>query len=102
MKKIRKNFNKGVTIIALVVTIVVLLILAGISIAAITGDNGIINKSDKARIETEIATYKEQLEVIWYPDIIDKSLHTGGKQSKKIRPITEKTTKNIIVFRGFL
>ena len=40
--------------------------------------------------------------VNWYPDIIDKSLHTGGKQSKKIRPITEKTTKNIIVFRGFL
>ena len=63
--------EKGITIIALVVTIVVLLILAGISIAAITGDNGIINKSDEARIETEIATYKEQLEVIKHEEYAD-------------------------------
>ena len=66
----REN-NRGITIIALVVTIIVLLILAGISIAAITGDNGIINKSDEARIETEIATYKEQLEVIKHGEYAD-------------------------------
>ena len=66
----REN-NRGITIIALVVTIIVLLILAGISIAAITGDNGIINKSDEARVETEIATYKEQLEVIKHGEYAD-------------------------------
>ena len=48
-----------------------LLILAGISIAAITGNNGIINKSDEAKIETEIATYKEQLEVIKHGEYAD-------------------------------
>ncbi len=49
--KIRKE--RGITLIALVVTIIVLLILAGISIGAITGDNGIINQAQTAKEETE-------------------------------------------------
>ena len=46
-KSLRKE--RGITIIALVITIIVLIILAGISIAAITGDEGIIKKGDKAK-----------------------------------------------------
>ena len=41
--------QRGITLIALVVTIVVLLILAGTSIAMLTGDNGIINRAQQAR-----------------------------------------------------
>ena len=37
-----KSNSKGITLIALVITIIVLLILAGITIATLTGDNGII------------------------------------------------------------
>ncbi len=59
-----KKSTKGITMIALVITIVVLLILAGISIVAITGENGITKKSNEAKIETEISQYKEQLDVI--------------------------------------
>ena len=44
MKNIRKQEN-GITLIALVVTIIVLLILAGISIAMLTGQNGILNRA---------------------------------------------------------
>ena len=47
--------NKGVTLIALVVTIVVLLLLAGTTIAMLTGDNGIIARAAKAKEETEKA-----------------------------------------------
>lgn len=45
-----KNFfeQRGITLIVLVVTIVVLLILAGVSINAILGDNGIVNKAKEA------------------------------------------------------
>ena len=39
--------SKGITLIALVITIIVLLILAGITIASITGENGILRKSTK-------------------------------------------------------
>lgn len=40
---------KGITLIALVITIIVLLILAGVTIATLTGDNGILKQADKAK-----------------------------------------------------
>ncbi len=60
MQKIRKE--QGITLLALVITIIVLLILAGITISAITGDNGIIGNAGKAKEETEIANEKEIVE----------------------------------------
>ena len=54
--------SRGITLIALVVTIIILLILAGITIGTITGDNGIINKAQSAKEETEIANEKEVVE----------------------------------------
>ena len=52
--------NKGVTLIALVITIVVLLILAGTTIAMLTGDNGIIARAAKAKEETDKAASEEE------------------------------------------
>ena len=52
----------GITLIALVITIIVLLILAGITISAITGNNGIIGNAGKAKEEAEIANEKEIVE----------------------------------------
>lgn len=60
MKKQMKR-NHGITLIALVVTIIVVLILAAISIGVLTGDNGIIKQSQQAKEETEIAEEKEVL-----------------------------------------
>lgn len=56
--------EKGITLIALIITIIVLLILAAISIAALTGENGLLEKAGKAKEETKIAEYKESLELI--------------------------------------
>ena len=56
MKKTRKM--KGITLIALVVTIVVLLILAGVSINLVIGDNGIITRAKEAASQTEVASAK--------------------------------------------
>ena len=50
-KRMQKNSN-GITLIALVITIIVLLILAGVTIATLTGDNGILKQADKAKTET--------------------------------------------------
>ncbi len=63
MKKRIKNQNNGITLIALVVTVVVLLILAGISIRVLSGDNGIINQAKKGKEETEISEEKEIIDV---------------------------------------
>ena len=57
---IKHNQNKGITLIALVVTIIVLLILAGISINMLTGQNGILNRAGEAKEKTETANKDEQ------------------------------------------
>ena len=55
--------NKGITLIALVVTIIVLLILAGISISMLTGQNGILNRTHEAKEKTESASALEDVQV---------------------------------------
>ena len=62
-KNIEKNNAKGITLIALVITIIVLLILAGVSIAMLTGDNGIITQANNAKVANEKATAKEKVEM---------------------------------------
>ena len=52
--------KKGITLIALVITIIVLLILASVTIATLTGDNGILSKATEASIETRGATVEER------------------------------------------
>ena len=71
MKKNFKN-EKAITLIALVITIIVLLILAGISIATLTGNNGLLSKATSAKEETKKAEYKESLELIGAGLQIDK------------------------------
>ena len=63
MREFSKNDSKGITLIALVVTIVVLLILAGVAISMLTGENGIINQALQAKEQNEIAEEKEKLEL---------------------------------------
>ena len=57
MNKIKKN--QGITLIALVLTIIILLILASISIAMLTGDNGILTQAQRAKRENERASEEE-------------------------------------------
>ena len=56
-----KKLNKGITLIALVITIIVLLILAGVSIAMLTGENGILSQAQKAGEQTDIGQEKEAI-----------------------------------------
>ena len=57
MKKSKKE--EGITLIALTITIIILLILAGVTIAAISGDNGILQNSARAKEQTEQASVDE-------------------------------------------
>ncbi len=55
--------NKGITLIALVVTIIVLLILAGVSIAMLSGDNGILTKAGEARDNSAAGSLDEATKI---------------------------------------
>lgn len=69
MQKLKEQ--TGITLIALVVTIIVLLILAGITIGLIFGPNGIINKAHEANENTKIEQVREQLELAKGPEYIE-------------------------------
>ena len=62
---VRKK-QRGITLIALVVTIIVLLILAGVSISMLTGQNGILNRASEAKKNTEAASDLEFLQTKAY------------------------------------
>ena len=65
MEKERKMLkrNKGITLIALVITIIVLLILASVSIAMLTGENGILTQATNAKEKTQEAEDKEKIQI---------------------------------------
>ena len=74
---LKRELNNGITLIALVITIIILLILAGISIAMLTGDNGILNKATTAKEETTKASAEEKVKIA-----VVGSYNTEGKINK--------------------
>lgn len=77
-RKIMKN-EKGITLIALVVTIIVLIILAGISINLVLGENGIIAKSKEAKLQHEISADLETLNIEYGEYLIEKEKNKINK-----------------------
>ena len=60
MRKTKLRKNNGITLIALVITIIVLLILAGVAISMLSGENGILNKAKEAKEKTEDGQKQEE------------------------------------------
>ena len=58
-KNLRKN--SGITLVSLVITIIILLILAGITIATLTGENGLFARAQRAKIKSQLASAKEEV-----------------------------------------
>ena len=95
MKKHKKKIlgkEKGITLIALVITIIVLLILAGVSIAMLTGDNGILTQAQNSKKETERANIIEQVRL----DILEKQTEKEGENitSGELEEILKKYFSN--------
>ena len=93
-KMIRKS-AKGITLIALVITIIVLLILAAISISMLTGDNNIIKNAEKSRNIIDGNGLKEEIQLIVLGKQIDSSAKTGN--NKSIKQYIEEEIKDAII-----
>ena len=83
--------NKGITLIILVVTIIVLLILAGISISAITGGDSSMDKAKKAKDETAIKAEMEELQ-----EIINQSAAKGIRHGNYSGSADSQTIRNAL------
>ena len=88
--------QKGITLIALVITIIVLLILAGVSISMLTGENGILTQAQNAKKQTEQAKSNESSILNSYGDIINAAtVVTGGEWSEEKLVNTPALNENI-------
>ena len=81
--------NKGITLVALIITIIVLLILAGVSISMTIGENGLLTKVQKAKELSEISTEEEYVNLI----IID-SYMTNKKIGQKLEELRFNTVED--------
>lgn len=75
MNKKTKRKNEGITLIALVISIIVLLILAGVSIATLTGENGILTQAQHAKETSEYGQIEEAVNLAYASTSIDRYAH---------------------------
>jgi len=86
-KKLTQLKNKnGITLIALVVTIIVLIILAGVSISLVLGDNGIVTKAKEAKQNMQVAANEEQSSLANLEVAIENEGGAGGGSTQTINP----------------
>lgn len=83
----KKMTNKGITLIALVITIIVLLILAGVSIATLTGQNGVLTKADNAKKTSIQEEEKEQIKLAYNAAKMEKleNENTNGVVAEELQ-----------------
>ena len=113
-KKKENNLNtKGITLIALVITIIVLLILAGVSIAMLTGQNGILTQANKSKIEQSHGAVKEAISLAYNEWQIE--VNTGSRtklastetviingEEEKAKAGTEETFLQFLESKGYI
>lgn len=92
--------NKGITLIALIITIIVLLILAGIGISLTIGENGILNHAKQAKVKTEEEAAREKLELVLLDLQAKKYTDTAYNETTYIN--TEITNNSMTVFEDIV
>ena len=114
MKNLKlKSNNKGITLVALVITIIVLIILAGVSISMLLGDDGIIQKAKEAAEKTDKAVQKEQQDLQNLLDQLNGSLSDtkslpkiaevieSGNQFNENTPLEDEYGNQVVIPSGF-
>ena len=105
--------QQGITLIALVITIIVLLILAGVSIAMLTGQNGILTQANNSKIEQSHGAVKEAISLAYNEWQIE--INTGSRtklastetviingEEKKAKAGTEETFLQFLESKGYI
>ncbi len=122
LKNRKKQVNRGITLIALVITIIVLLILAGVSIATLTGEGGILTKAKTASEQTEEVRIEEEIKMAimgsWKQDgkfdvellkkeieriegkVITEDENTITVEKENYQAVIDKTTGKILEFEN--
>lgn len=91
MEKIIKNSN-GITLIALVITIIIIIILCGTAIRVVLGDNGLIENAQYSVFETKIEIYQNKVKNY----ILSQQLYSNQENNTEYYIVDKDTMKNIL------
>jgi len=80
--------NNGITLIALVITIVVLIILAGVTLNLTLGENGIFKKAEDAKQNYQIAQEEEESKIDNYANLIDEVVSNRNTNETKVEKVS--------------
>lgn len=80
-RQMKKTGEKGITMVALIITIIVLIILAGVTIPSLTDKKGVINSAKEAKQDTESQTAKEMLQ----EEVLKSDDRFGGISLDKLK-----------------
>ncbi len=107
-KKEKLKNQKGITLLALVITIVILIILATVTINYTFGDNGLVSYAEKAKLETEIASAREQIELVLSEAGVEKTFNSEYDENGFLDDFVEARLKGVeldsdeITYEGFI
>ncbi len=96
--------KNGITLIALIITVVILIILAGIGIGALVNQDGIVDKANEAKIETERKDIEEQINIMTiqsmdqYGNVIRETLKTKLEDLPEGKEIVDKDTYIAVIY----
>ena len=96
--KTKNQQENGITLIALVITIIVLLILAGVSIAMLTGENGILTQAQRAKNETENAQAEEENILSDYENYLSQYTNGGYIENKGVNAPVLKDGMELVTY----
>lgn len=98
MNKVKDDL--GITLIALIVTIIILLILAGITITMVMGDNGILNHARDSKIATEIAQETEEIRLAMLSIKTEKEDTNASVSAKEVEDEINRSQANKVISHG--
>ena len=91
--------QKGITLIALVITIIVLLILAGVTVITLTGDNGLLSKAGEAKNTSEKGEIEEQIKLAYNEWKLQKETGETVDLQNTVQSILDKMSDNANVYK---
>ena len=100
LRKLSK-YQEGITLIALVITIIVLLILAGVTIATLTGENGLLERAEEARNQTEEGALEEEVQLKMTEKETDKHFGEERELIEYLNEIQDATVEEMATGDGY-
>ena len=93
---VKTKEERGITLIALVITVIVLLILAGVGIAMLTGNNGILTQANQAKEKTKVATAKEKVQLEAAGSLDNTGVFSKAKFKENLKDNLKLTNSDIV------